>query len=100
MYTQLSSSSPLMQILSHGDPLDTNVWYTVTLRNLTLGNQGFVLEINSEQVALIIGDFEGFDFDIFDGPLYIGGHPSFGMIQVCILMMQLVWYSTVLQYGI
>lgn len=74
------------QILSRGYPLDTNAWYTATLRNLTLGNQGVVLEINNDQVLLISREFAGINFDIFDGPLYIGGHPFLNTIQVCIQM--------------
>ena len=30
----------------------------------------------------ISGQFSGVDFNQFDGPLYIGGHPDLSMIQV------------------
>ena len=92
-------TSPLLplppQILSRGYPLDTNAWYTATLRNLTLGNQGVVLEINNDQVLLISGEFAGINFDIFDGPLYIGGHPFLNTIQVCTPMSDSVQLNNV-----
>jgi len=72
------------QIISRGDPLDANVWYTATLRNLSSGSQAVRLEINNQPVLLIPGEFAGINFDIFDGPLYVGGHPSLDVIQVYI----------------
>ena len=73
------------QIISRGDPLDANVWYTATLRNLSSGSQAVQLEVNNQTVLLIPGEFAGINFDVFDGPLYVGGHPSLDMIQVYII---------------
>ena len=75
------------QIISRGDPLDANVWYTATLHNLSsgTGSQGVRLEINNQPVLLTLGEFAGINFDVFNGPLYVGGHPSLDMIQVYII---------------
>ena len=69
------------QILTIGVPLDADVWYTITLRNLGQGSSMLQIMVNGE-MANHTGSFEGINFEVFDGPLFIGGHPSTSSIQV------------------
>ena len=69
------------QILTVTEPLDTDTWYTVILRNLS-STGDLRMEINGVDVTFIASISSGVDFSVFDGPLYIGGHPNVSAIQV------------------
>ena len=71
-----------MQILSTGDPFVPNTWYEVELMDLGMGSLGFQIIVSNQTVPYSSTDFTGVDFTNFDGPLYIGGHPSFSTIPV------------------
>ena len=82
-----------------GEPLDTDTWYIVTLRNLSHGSDGLQVDINGQPApSMMTSEFSGVDFGIFDGPLYIGGHPNVSAIlvsgTVCVCVCLSVCVST------
>lgn len=78
-----------LQIVSTGQPFLPNNWYEVDLIGLGIGSLGFLLSVDNEMVPYRSDDFVGIDFNIFNGPLYIGGHPSLSTIQVSWLLCSL-----------
>lgn len=88
------------QFQTIGQPLDPDVWYTVTLSSLGQGSSTLQVTVNGE-TATHTGSFEGVNFEVFDGPLFIGGHPLTSSIQVydlnscCMLKRIFKFFTTV-----
>ena len=70
------------QITTEGTPLSANLWYTVTLEQLSQGQDAFSVSVNGIPVSFNATDYSRVNFDLFNGPLYIGGHPTLSAIQV------------------
>lgn len=70
------------QVASQGDQLLSGVWYTVELVGLNQGGSSLSLLINGQVVQLSSSTFPGVSFNNFNGPLYIGGHPSLATVGV------------------
>lgn len=62
--------------------LISNSWYRLDLLRLNEGSSGFSLLLNNESLSVQSDNFEGIDFEVLDGPLYIGGHPNPVAIRV------------------
>ena len=71
-----------LQISSIGLAFLRDLWYEVELLGLGQGSSGFMLIVDGQTVAHTQPEFSGIDFNIFSGPLYIGGHPELAAIQV------------------
>lgn len=80
----ITNALSLSQFSSQGDPLIAGVWYTVTLQGLGEGGTDISLSIDGEQVQISNSEFPALSFGNFNGPLYIGGHPSLLTIGVSI----------------
>ena len=71
-----------LQITHVGSTLSPNMWYNVTVTNLRYGNIGIELLINDVIVSISTHPFTGLDFNVLNGPLFIGGHQSLQNIEV------------------
>ena len=69
-----------LQLLPAGD-LTRGVVHEVQLQGLGAGSDSFTLLFDGSR-ASTLPDFDAVNFSVFDGPLYIGGHPQPASIQV------------------
>ena len=65
-----------------GSQLLSGVWYTIEILGLGVGGTQLSLSINGEAVSISNLRFPAIIFSNFNGPLYIGGHPSLPSIRV------------------
>lgn len=72
----------LMQILQQSEVLSSSTLYNLTLQNLRLGSQGFLVTLNGSPLSTIHGSFSPINFDVLNGPLFVGGHPFLNTLQV------------------
>ena len=79
-----------MQILQQSEVLSSSVFYNLTLHNLRLGSQGFMVTLNGSPLSTVHGTFSSVNFDVLNGPLFVGGHPSFPTLQVIITLLQVL----------
>ena len=72
------------QILQLESTLKPNVWHNVTLSGLALGSSNTLLFVNSVLTSTTHSKFDSgsLDFNLLNGPLYIGGHKSPQSINV------------------
>ena len=63
-------------------------WYDVVILGLSLGGIQLSLSINGEAVSISNSGFLAINFRNFNGPLYIGGHPSLATVGVSIFKME------------
>ena len=66
------------------------MWYTVEFIGLGLGGTQMSVLINGESVQISNSEFPAINFDNFNGPLYVGGHPSISTIGVSIYLFYLI----------
>lgn len=63
-------------------------WYTVEFIGLGGGGSRFTLSVDDITVPHTPASFPGINFNVFSGPLYVGGHPSLSEIQVSLNSVQ------------
>ena len=62
--------------------LAKNTWYTIELRHLSQGSSGLEMYLNNVSLSFSTDQFSGINFNVLNGPLYIGGHPQPKRIEV------------------
>lgn len=71
-----------LKVLTTGERLSINQWYSVSIYNLGNTSQSLRIEINEQQVPHSMPAVVGIAFEDLDDPLFIGGHPTTAFIQV------------------
>ena len=66
-----------------GAALNANTWHEVTLTDLGGGSEVLQVSVDGSIASFTSsGADPPPDIELLDGPLYIGGHPSFTSVQV------------------
>ena len=75
-------TSYYLQIIQTESSLLLNSWYKLDLLGLNQGSLGFSILLNNQSVSVQSDSFEGINFEVLNGPLYVGGHPNPLALQV------------------
>ena len=65
--------------------LTPNQFHIVILTQLEEGSEGFSFSVNGVSSPVTTSSFSRVNFAVFEGPLFIGGHPDISTIQVRVI---------------